>query len=408
MPPEAPARAGTGLVAALVALRDQVGDPLVLAMVRVGFGLLLLNEAWLATQQLRGAGFFGGHFHQPMLPEALVPGESVYTGILAVQWAAAVAILAGRAARPALIVAASLLVYGMLCDRLWFHHYRHTMAAFSLLLAMSPCDRELVVGRAPVTGPAPLWAANAMKAQVSVMYLSSGGSKLFDPDWRGGLMMRGMVAGFARLVRARGVPSEWIDALQTPLGGSLLAKGAIATELSLALLLWWPRARRWAIWVGLFFHLSISLMTPVQLFTFEMLLVYLLFATPDREGRVLRFDAERHPLAGVVESNRLAEALSLRARGGRPLRGGRSRRARARRARRGRARVRDGAAALPGLARRGRGRVGRPAGYGRSARRPCPLTRRSTTMRNSPGAIGLLRCMSKPALNAAVRSSLRA
>jgi hypothetical protein len=41
-------------------------------------------------------------------------------------------------------------------------------------------------------------------------------------------------------------------------------------------LLWWPRAFWVAVFVGIGFHVVISLMTPVQLFTFEMLLVYLL------------------------------------------------------------------------------------------------------------------------------------
>jgi hypothetical protein len=285
-----------------VSLRDQQGDTYALALVRIGFGLLLLNEAWLATQQVRFHGFFGGYFHQPMIPEGLVVSEGGYQVVVALQWAAAVAILAGRWARPALLLAAGLLLYAMLCDRLWFHHYRHTMLTFSTLLAFAPCDRALVLGREADEAPAPLWAASAMKAQVSLMYLSSGGSKLFDPDWRGGLMMRGMVANFARLVQSRGVPADWVAALQTPLGASILAKGAIATELSLAVLLWWPRTRRLALWVGLFFHLYISLMTPVQLFTAEMLCVYLLFATPDRSARTIRFDPARdHPI-GLVES----------------------------------------------------------------------------------------------------------
>ncbi len=290
------------LAATLRALRDDEGDTSLLAIVRIGFGLLLVNEAWLATQQLRGPGFFGGYFHQPMLPDALVVSEGAYRALVVAQWIAGLAIVIDRAARPALVVAATLLVYTMLCDRLWFHHYRHTMAAFSLLLAFAPCDRQRVLGRAPLTGAAPIWAAHAMKAQVSLMYLASGGSKLFDPDWRGGLMMRGMVASFARLVQSRGIPIEWIQSLETPLGASLLAKGAIATEISLAVALWWPETRRLALWVGVLFHLSISLMTPVQLFTAEMLCVYLVFVTPDREARVLRYDPDRHPWVSVVEA----------------------------------------------------------------------------------------------------------
>jgi len=255
------------VAAKLRRLREDAGDTQALALVRVGFGLLLLNEAWLATQELRDQGFFGDRFHQPYLPQALVPSAGLYTVLLGGQWLAAALVVSGRWARPALLAAAGLLVYTMLCDRLWFHHYRHTMAAFCALLALSPCDRHLVLGRAPTKNPGPLWAQHAMKAQVSLMYLASGGSKLLDPEWRGGQMWRGMV-------RALGtVPA----ALETPLGASVMAKAAIATELGLAVLLWVPRTRRAAIVVGVLFHLAISQMTPVRLFTIEMLLVYLLF-----------------------------------------------------------------------------------------------------------------------------------
>jgi hypothetical protein len=291
-------------------LRDQEGDAYLLALARVGFGLLLLNEAWLARQQLVEAGYFGGYFHQPFLPESLVPSEGVYQALVGAQFVVAVLVVAGRAARPALLAAAALLLFTMLCDRLWFHHYRHTMAAFCTLLAFAPCDRHLVVGarappaRAPAPparAPAPLWALNALKAQVSVMYLASAGSKLFDPEWRGGQMMLQMVRPFVRTARDQGLPAVLADAMQTPLGASVMAKGAITTELALAALLWWPRTRRAALWVAVCFHLAISQMTPVRLFTMEMLLVLMLFSTPDAGARVLRFDPQRHRSMNVVE-----------------------------------------------------------------------------------------------------------
>ncbi|HEY8041820.1 MAG TPA: HTTM domain-containing protein [Polyangiaceae bacterium] len=309
------------IAATLRTLRDQEADTFLLSIARVGFGLLFVNEAWLATQQLRNPafGFFGDYFHQPFLPEALVPSEGAYEALVVAQWVAGALIVVGRGARPALLVAAGSLVYTMLCDRLWFHHYRHTMAAFGTLLAFAPCDRHLVLGRAARSEAAPIWAQHAMKAQVSVMYLASGGSKLLDADWRGGLMMRGMVAGFARLVRDRGVPPEIVGALQTPLGASLLAKGAISTELALAVLLWWPRTRRLGLWIGLFFHLYISLMTPVQLFTAEMLLVYLLFATPDSGGRIIRYDPKRHAIVNVIEGLDWLRRFKLEPKGGASL-----------------------------------------------------------------------------------------
>jgi hypothetical protein len=304
------------VIGALRALRDDTGDAYLLAVARVGFGLLLLNEAWIAYQ----AGYFGHRFYEPYLPEWLVPSSGVYGAMVAAQGIAAALIVFGRRARPALLVAAALLVYRMLCDRLWFHHYRHTMAAFSTLLAFAPCDRYLVLGETADEAPAPLWAQYAIRAQVSVMYLTSGGTKLLDPDWRGGLMMRSMLGSFAQLVHGRGVPEETLQLLRSATGASLLAKGAIATELSLAVLLWLPETRRLALWVGLLFHLSITLMTPVKLFTAEMLLAYVLFCTPDAVARVVRFDPERHAWArDAIEALDTLRRFRLEPQKGAPL-----------------------------------------------------------------------------------------
>jgi hypothetical protein len=289
------------VVAALRRLRDQEGDAYLLAIARLGFGLLLLNEAWLARQQLVEAGFFGSYFHQPFLPESLVASERVYQAVIGAQFVAAVLVVIGRGARPALLLSAGLLLYAMLCDRLWFHHYRHTMAAFCTLLAVSPCDRHLVLGRPSDPTPRPLWAQNALKAQVSIMYLASGGSKLFDPEWRRGQMMLQMIRPLVRSARDHGLPAVLADAILTPLGASFVAKGAIATELALAALLWWPRTRKAALWVALCFHLAISQMTPVRLFTIEMLLVLMLFSIPDAGARILRYDPKQHLSVNFVE-----------------------------------------------------------------------------------------------------------
>jgi hypothetical protein len=290
---------GGGALATLRRLLDDEGDTFLLALVRIGFGLLLLNEARLATEHYRIAGFFGTYFHQPYLPAALVPSQLVYQGILGCQWTAALLVLSGRWARPALVAAAAILLYTMLSDRLWFHHYRHTMLTFSTLLSLTPCDRRLVVLRAAGPEPAPLWAQHLIKAQVSLMYLASGGSKLFDSGWRDGPMMHGLMHNTVRVLAAKGAPEALVEWLDSPLAAKLSARGAITTELALAIFLWSPRTRRAALWVGLFFHLTISAMTPVRLFTAEMLFVYLLFATPDARARTFRYDPV-HAWAGIA------------------------------------------------------------------------------------------------------------
>jgi uncharacterized membrane protein YphA (DoxX/SURF4 family) len=283
--------------------RDELGDPYLLAIVRIALGLLLLNEAWLATADLRDVGFFGARFHQPAIPESLVPSESVYKAVIFAEYASAAFVIVGRFARSALLVAAALLIYVMLCDRLWFHNYRHTMATFSALFAFAPCDRYFVLGhKADSVAPQPIWAQRLIQAQVSIMYFASAGSKALDPEWRGGMMMSQMVRPFARWLEQHSVPHAWAQWMQTPLGGSVIAKGAITTELAVAIALWSPSWRRIALWVGLLFHLQISLMTSVRLFTFMQLAMYLLFITPDVHARKVRFDPKKHArLANVID-----------------------------------------------------------------------------------------------------------
>jgi hypothetical protein len=282
--------------------RDPTGDPFLLALVRSGFGLLLACEAWLATRQLAALGPLAGHFHDPWLPEALVPSLAIHFLLLGGLWAAALAALTGVAARPALLVGAAILAYLMLCDRLNFHHYRHAMVIFCLLLAFSPCDRRRSTRPCAGERQAPLWAQQAIKLQVSFMYLVSGATKLLDPDWRHGLVMAGVLG---RLVRETAAGN-----FLAVLDPGIVARAVILLELALAVGLW-GRTRRLTLWVGLLFHLTILLLTSVALFTAEMLLAYLLFVTPDVRARVLRYPPGRATLARAVHGLDWLRRLSL-------------------------------------------------------------------------------------------------
>ena len=78
---------------------------------------------------------------------------------------------------------------------------------------------------------------------------------------------------------ALGVPRALVHFLHTPLGGSLMAKGAIATELGLAFALWHPRTRRLAAFAGIAFHVTIDFTTGVDIFSWLSILILYLFAT---------------------------------------------------------------------------------------------------------------------------------
>ena len=98
-----------------------------------------------------------------------------------------------------------------------------------------------------------------LQLQLTLIYLTSGGSKLLDADWRSGVVLADRVVRYGSRAIALGVPHAIVDFLRSPLGGHLMAKGTIATELGLAVLLWVPRTRRLAAWAGIVFHVTIDL-----------------------------------------------------------------------------------------------------------------------------------------------------
>ena len=281
------------IAAALRRWRDEVGDVYVLGLVRVALGVLLCANALRAVIDLRRC-FFGDVFHWPMLPGALVPSYSVYTVIVAAQILLSVLVVAGHLARPALLASALLGTYVLLCDRLQFHHNRWALFCYAALLALAPCDRSLYVAGPPAsTRLGPLWAARLAQLQVSLVYIASGGSKLLDPDWRGGRVIAERFHLYGYQALAAGVPTavvEWLSRTDT---SSALAKVAIVTELSIAVGLWSSRARVFSLWVGVWFHFVIEATSRVEGFTWLTLAVYALFVTPDVRARKLFFDGSR-------------------------------------------------------------------------------------------------------------------
>ncbi len=272
--------------------RDEIGGVYALGATRVVLGLLLFRNGLRAARELQ-TGYFGDVFHWPIVPESVVPSIGAYKSIVAAQVLLAALVVAGYRARAALVSSAILGTYVLLCDRLQFHHNRWALFCFSLLLALAPCDRSYcVTGEPAPTSAGPLWAARLAQLQVSIIYLASGGSKLFDCDWLSGQVLVERFKLFGHLAIDKGVPQAVVDYLGQPDVASALAKLAIATELFLAFGLW-GKTRIFALWWGVWFHLTIEATSSVEGFTWLILGVYGLFATPDVRARKLFYDSSR-------------------------------------------------------------------------------------------------------------------
>jgi hypothetical protein len=276
--------------------RDDVGDSYVLGLVRSLLGVLLFWQAFDAARRYGEMGYFGDAFHLPFVPEAWVPTRRAYLAILSARLVGAALVVVGHRARPALFACAILGFYTLLCDRLDFHHNRYTLYCFALLVALGPCDRAFAITRGASTVASrtgPLWAQRLAQAQLSLVYLASGGSKLLDPDWRDGLVIGDRFMRYAGDAIAKGVPQRVIDLFSRPIMTSGLAKLAIATEVFLAFALWTRRTRIFALWWGVMFHLTIEVSSHVEIFTWLTLTIYALFASPDVRARKIFFDPSR-------------------------------------------------------------------------------------------------------------------
>ncbi len=283
------------------------GDTYLLGLVRMCLGGLLFWHALGAARELESDGYFGDHFHMPMIPDALVASQTVYTVIVAARLVCAVLITVGYFPRSALIARALAGLYTLLCDRIGYHHNRYALDCYAFLLGLSPCGQALaLVGPAstPASRTGLLWASRLARVQVSIVYLASGGSKLLDEDWRSGVVIGDRFARYGWQAIERGVPRSLVSLLSEPWSTSAIAKVAIATELFLALGLWTRRTRIFALWWGVMFHLTIEVTSQVETFTWLTLAMYALFATPDVGARRLFFDPSR--AKGVVIARMVA------------------------------------------------------------------------------------------------------
>ncbi|MFO0659245.1 MAG: HTTM domain-containing protein [Polyangiaceae bacterium] len=268
---------------------DEQGELHLMGVVRVLFSLLFADALYHEVRHMVERGYFADYFHMPFFSEAWVPNKPFYLGLLALKALLILSIFLGKWARPSLIGMVLVDGYLLLCDRLEFHNNRYAILCFAFLLAWGPCDRAVLpLGPAGSKTLGPLFAQRLAQLQMSVIYIASSGSKLLDPDWRGGDVMS------VRFARGAMNAPAFLKSFSLWMSGAwqseLISKGAIATEMFLAFGLWSKALRPWALWVGALFHLTIEATANVQLFSWLSLSVYVLFADPDTKTRSILFD----------------------------------------------------------------------------------------------------------------------
>lgn len=283
-------------VGATVKWLNEERDAYLLGLLRCLLGLLLAVNVWQRYEELEHWAYFGDVFHLPVVPPAWVPSHGAYQVLLGVELAGALLGCVGFLGREGLFVASSTGLYLLACDRLQYHNNRFALLLACFLCAFTACDRSFLLYRGrrhalPLAERmAPTLPRRLLQLQVSAIYLSSGGGKLLDADWRGGQSMLVRFEESFAIAAKRGMhfPEWYREFLTSPLTASLASKGAISLELFIAFGLWFRRTRAVALWTGAVFHLGIQASARVELFSWLMGVCYIAFVTPElQERRVL-------------------------------------------------------------------------------------------------------------------------
>jgi len=274
---------------------DEPVHPHVFGLVRFCLGVLLLRGLLPGIQELSRGVYFGDFFHVPFFPWLTTPSRSAYALVLGTRALLGVLVVLGVSARPALAASGVLGLYVLLLDRTQFHHNRYSLLLYVSLLAFAPVQRTLAWSQPPAP-PEERWPIHGgalAKLQIAIVYVASAGSKLVDPDWRDGTVLALRLGTWAGRAAERGVPNAVVQWLSQPLPSSLLARGAITTELFLAFALFRPRLRVPALWIGCMFHLLIELTSRVEAFTWLTLAMYATFVTHDVGARTFHYDGSQ-------------------------------------------------------------------------------------------------------------------
>jgi hypothetical protein len=223
-----------------------------------------------------------------------VPGTAWFV-LIRVGAVAAVLMAIGLWTRLATATTLAVVAGNLVLSQTHFHNNRTFLVILLFGLALLPVGRVLSVdawwrrrrGRPALPDVARLWPLWLLRAQVCLVYLASGISKLVDPDWFGGLVLWDRVVRHRHVLEPTPLPPWAIDALTSRWLYYGVAPAAVLTELFLGIGLWSRRTRLAAIWVAIAFHVSIEIVASVQVFSLAAISALAIWVTPSSRDRVV-------------------------------------------------------------------------------------------------------------------------
>jgi uncharacterized membrane protein YphA (DoxX/SURF4 family) len=264
-----------------------------LAILRIALGPVVLVHLGLVARDLVDGVTYRDRFWEPWV-SWWQPPEWVQYSLVVVGLVAAVTMMIGLRSRLSAGVTLTCVAANFFLSQ---HHFRHNRAFLLYLLVtvtIGVSGRVLswdARRRPRADDRDTIWPIWLMRFVASSVYFASGFSKLVDSDWVGGLVLWDRSVRYQQYVRdaaflgpladpvADIVTTRWVHAVTSPV--------AVAIELFVAFGLWFGPTRLAALWVAVFFHLSIEVAAEVEVFSLAALAALCLWVTPSTRDRTV-------------------------------------------------------------------------------------------------------------------------
>ncbi|MEZ4248267.1 MAG: HTTM domain-containing protein [Polyangiales bacterium] len=292
---------GVGVAARLLArwngIFDEPRSLRAIGLLRVLVGPIVLLHLVPFLQDMAAGHAYADGFYSPWFASFPEAPRSVYFALLVGAVPAALLLTLGLFTRFAKAYCWAFVTWNYFLCQTHFHNNRTFLVVVLSVLLLLPCGNVLSLDAwrarrrgAPLPTEAPLWAMYLLRFEALSVYLGSGGSKLFEPDWRAGIVTWDRVLRYRHLLEASIAP-EWLVELLSGLAfHAVFAKVAIATEIFVAVGLVFRRTRYAAAFVAFWFHAVIGVALKVEVFSYLAVAVLLVWSTPKVRDRRLEID----------------------------------------------------------------------------------------------------------------------
>jgi uncharacterized membrane protein YphA (DoxX/SURF4 family) len=131
------------------------------------------------------------------------------------------------------------------------------------------------------------WPLTLLRFEIALVYIASGTSKLLDPDWLGGTVLR--LRTEAGLAGRDLLPEGLVELAVSPVVHSVFGPVVVLTEVAIGIGLLVPATRWAAVWLAISFHVAIQITADVQVFSLAALVALVIWVTPSLERKIVRY-----------------------------------------------------------------------------------------------------------------------